>query len=326
MLANTILLFATTFIVFLPLYKYATEPDNIFWYRSFSRLGTTEQSIDGSLIAIFLKNTWNGLRMFNWLGDDVWVNTIPGKPALDFISGALFIFGAAFLLVRLILRRDRVAGLLLLAVPILLLPSILSFAFPDENPSVVRAGGAIPVVFLITAYPVWLLYNHWKEVWADTGGRRMALAGVGALLACTTLVNANLYFNTYPAQYVGSAQNASEIGVVVHDFAESFGSYDRAWICLHPHWADTRAVGIYAGDVGWEQVLPPDRLGELTADPRALLLILNPRGKECIAAARAIFPTGLLTQVHSARSPDKDFLVYYVPGTEDLDESTLPFE
>ena len=133
------------FIVFLPLYKYATEPDNIFWYRSFSRLGTTEQSIDGSLIVIFLKNTWNGLRMFNWLGDDVWVNTIPGKPALDFISGALFIFGVAFLLLRLILRRDRVVGLLLLAVPILLLPSILSFAFPDENPSVVRAGGAKPL-------------------------------------------------------------------------------------------------------------------------------------------------------------------------------------
>jgi hypothetical protein len=85
-------------------------------------------------------------------------------------------------------------------------------------------------------------------------------------------------------------------------------------------------VGIYAGDVGWEQVLPPDRLGELTADPRALLLIMNPRGRECVTTARAIFPTGLLTRYPSVRGPEKDFLLFYVPGTEDLDVSTLPFE
>jgi hypothetical protein len=325
--AHTVLLFATTFIVFLPLYRYATEPDNLFWYRSFSRLGDTEQSIQGSVFGLLLQNTWNGLRMFNWLGDDVWVNTIPGKPALDYISGALFVFGVIYLLARLVVRRDRVAGLLLLAIPILLLPSILSLAFPDENPSVVRAGGAIPVVMLVTAYPAWLLYQHWRRVWAERqNGRLMAVGSVSVLLAATALVNADLYFNKYPAQFLGSAQNASEIGATVRDFAQSVGSYDRAWICLHPHWADTRAVGIYAGQVGWEQVLPPEELGQLVADPRPLLLILNPRGGDCIAAARGLFPTGTLSLHPSARGPEKDYLLYFVPGTVDLDESTLQYE
>jgi hypothetical protein len=326
LLAHSILLFATAFIVFLPLYRYAVEPGSAFWERTFSRLSDTERAIDGSLVALFIENTWNGLRMFNWLGDKVWVNTLPGRPALDFITGALFLFGAAFLLLRLALRRDRVAGLLLLAIPILLLPSTLSFAFPEENPSVVRAGGAIPVVYLLAAYPLWLLFRHWRGIWPAATGRLAAASGVGVVLAAAALVNAHMYFNLYPAQYIGSAQNASEIGQVVHDFAHSVGSYDRAWLCLHPHWADTRAVGIYAGQIGWELVLPPERLGELTGDPRALLLILNPRGADCIAAARQIFPTGVLSRYSSARSPDKDFLLYFVPSTADLDERTLPFE
>jgi hypothetical protein len=324
--ANTILLFATAFVVFLPLYRYATEPDNLFWYRSLSRLSTTEQAIDGSMVEIFLRNNWDALRMFNWTGDDVWVNTLPGRPALDFITGALFVLGVVFLLARLIARRDRIAGLLLLAIPVLLLPTTLSLAFPDENPSVVRAGGAIPVVFLIAAYPPWLLWQHQRKVLRSTRGRWLAASGLGLLLLAVTLVNRDLYFSRYPAQYIGSAQNASEIGEVVRDFAGSVGTFDRAWICLHPHWADTRAVGLYAGQPGWEQVLPAEELASLAGDPRPLLLIINPRSEACLAAARSAFPTGTLSRHSSARSEDKDFLLFFVPGTQDLDESTLPFE
>jgi hypothetical protein len=115
------------------------------------------------------------------------------------------------------------------------------------------------------------------------------------------------------------------MGAVVHDFATTIGSYDRAWICLHPYWADTRAVGIYAGDLGWEQVMSPADFTKLQGDLRPLLVLLNPRGKECIAAMRADFPTGKLSLVKSARGTDKDFLVYFVPGTADLNENTLNY-
>jgi len=325
LVANGILMFATTFIVFLPLYRYATSPDNIFWYRSITRLGSPDQPINGNIVLIFLQNQWNGLLMFNFLGDQVWVNTIPGKPALDAISGALFVCGVVFLLARLVLRRDRVAGALLLLVPLLLLASTLSLAFPDENPSVVRAGGAIPVVFLITAYPLWLLWQRLQQVWPGATGRWLGTGSLVLLIGGSALINNNMYFVQYPAQYIGSAQNASEIGAVVHNFATTIGSYDTAWICLHPYWADTRAVGIYAGDIGWEQVLPPDQFTRLQGDTRPLMIILNPRGKDCIAAMRADFPTGKLSLVHSARGTDKDFLVYFVPGTTDLNENTLNY-
>ncbi|MCC6191960.1 MAG: hypothetical protein IT318_23265 [Anaerolineales bacterium] len=326
LVGNTVLLFATAFVVFVPLYRYATEPDNLFWYRSFSRLSGAEQAINGSPLRIFLSNNWNALRMFNYTGDDVWVNTLPGKPVLDFITGALFVLGAVFLLARLIWRRDRIAGLLLLAIPILLLPSTLSVAFPEENPSVVRGGGAIPVVFLIAAYPLWLLWQHERRLWPSARGRWLAAGGLGLLLLMVTLANREMYFRRYPAQYIGSAQNASEIGRAVRDFAESIGSYDRAWICLHPHWADTRAVGLYAGRAGWEQVLPAEELTSLSGDPRPLLLVINPRSDACLAAARSAFPTGTLSLFQSQRGTDKDFLLFFVPGTQDLDEGTLPYE
>ncbi len=327
--ANALLMFATTFIVFLPLYRYAISPDNIFWYRSLTRLTNEEHAVAGSVVQIFLQNNWNALRMFNWVGDQVWVNTLPGKPSLDFISGALLVLGAAFVAARAILRRDRMAALLLIIIPVLLLPSTLSIAFPNENPSVVRAGGAIPVIFILTAYPLWLLWKRLRAVWP---GRRGLWAGrvmVGVLMVGVFSVNSDMYFRQYPAQYIGSAENASEIGAVVRDYAQSVGAYDRAWMCLHPYWVDTRAVGIYAGQVGWEQVLDPTRPDDwvrLAADPRPLLIVMHPQGQDCIAAARQYWPTGTLTLRKSARDAGHDYLLFSVPGTVDLDERTLPRE
>jgi len=326
LIANALLLFATTFIVFLPLYRYALSPHNLFWFRSLTRLTNDEQAVAGSVLQIFIQNNWNALRMFNWLGDQVWVNTLPGKPSLDFISGALLVFGAGFTAARAILKRDRVAALLLLAIPILLLPSTLSVAFPNENPSVVRAGGVIPIIFLLTAYPLWLLWKRLRAVWPGQRGLWAGRLLVGGLVLGVFSANSDMYFRQYPAQYVGSAENASEIGAVVRDFAASLGSYDRAWMCLHPYWADTRAVGIYAGQVGWEQVLPPDQLVQLAPDPRPLLIVMSPQGQDCIAAARALWPTGTLELRQSARDANHDFLLFFVPGTVDLDESTLPPE
>ncbi len=326
LLANSVLLFATTFMVFLPLYRYATEPGNLFWYRSLSRLGSTEAPVAGSRLALFLQNNWNALRMFNWRGDVVWVNTIPGMPVLDIVTGALFVLGAAFLLLRLALRRDRVAGLLLLALPILLLPSTLSFAFPDENPSAVRTAGAIPVVMLMAAYPAWLLLRAARAAWPFPRGRRYGWLMAGGLLVVAGLISRELYFVRYPQQYLGSAQNASEIGEVVRGYAQSVGSLERVFMCEHPHWADTRAVGIYAGQVGWEQVLRAPEFATLRGDPRALLVVVNPRSDECRASLIENFPSGQFTQYHSRRGPDKDFLLFYVPGTGTLpqDDALAP--
>ncbi len=73
------------------------------------------------------------------------------RPALDVVSGALFIIGIVLVLIRYIRQRHWQDLFLLLAVPLLELPSILSLAFPNENPVLTRTGGALLPVFLIVA-------------------------------------------------------------------------------------------------------------------------------------------------------------------------------
>lgn len=346
---NLALLFATTFMVFIPLFRYATEEGNQFWYRSLSRLSTTENPITNSNMAreitegwartfggaaipetalqalIFLQNQWNTLRMFNWKGDQVWVNTIPQMPVLDFIAAALFILGLAFVVMRLIVKRDKVAGFLPIAILILMLPSTLSFAFPDENPSVVRVGGAIPFVFLIAAYPLWLLVKQVRAAFAPGVGAWAGLA-VGAFVIMTAAqVNRDLYFVRYPAQYRLSAQIASEIGAVIDNYAHSLGTYDTAYVRPYPHWVDTRAVGMYAGDFWRDYAIQLEQLAEPLADPRSKLFVVNLRDQETIAELRRLYPTGTLSRYTSAVQ-DHDFLLYFVPSGADIDERSLPLQ
>jgi hypothetical protein len=324
-LTHTALLAVTALLVFIPLLRYSLDVPEMFWYRTLSRLGSTETAIAGSPLLIFLGNQWRALLVFNWLGDVVWVNTVPGMPLLDFVSGALFLLGAAFLLWRFIRRRDWLAGLLLAAVPVLMLPSTLNLAFPKENPSAVRMGGAIPVVALIVAYPLWALLQHLREASPGPGAGHPRLAGItiGALFLLSAGVNQDLYFNQYPPQYRASSENASELGAVIHDFAHSIGSYDTAFVRPYPYWVDTRAVEMYAGNFGGEAAIQADDLGKYQGSAQPLLFIVHPQDRETVAALRQYYPDGKLSLRRSAY-PDKDFLIYLVPGTFDLDVNTLP--
>jgi hypothetical protein len=176
---------------------------------------------------------------------------------------------------------------------------------------------------LIATYPLWLLVRYIRRTWPTPRGRRASLIAAGGLLGLAGLINYHLYFERYPAQYTGSAENASEIGATVRGWADSIGSLERVYMCLHPYWADTRAVGIYAGQVGWEQVLPADQFATLEGDPRPLLVVVNPRSEACLAALRQDFPNGTFTLHASARGPDKDFLLFFVPGTQTVEDSAL---
>ncbi len=102
--------------------------------------------------------------MFNIKGDMVAVNTIPGSPVLGLVTAALFVLGISYLIWRLIPHPDRRSLYILTTLFFLLLPSILSLAYPQENPSVVRTGGAIPWVMLVVALPLVLIIMRIREL------------------------------------------------------------------------------------------------------------------------------------------------------------------
>ncbi|MGQ0604911.1 MAG: hypothetical protein ACT4QE_24795, partial [Anaerolineales bacterium] len=204
----------------------------------------------------------------------------------------------------------------------LLLPSTLSLAFPNENPSVVRAGGAIPVIFIIAAYPLWLLVQRLRT--AALGPRALSLTGItlALILGGVFVFNRDMYFERYPQNYLLGAQNASEVGEVIHDFANTFGSYDTVWVRPFPHWVDTRAVGIYSGNLRRDYAIELVGLELTTTDLRAKLFILNaadvgeerPDGQPpTLNELQRLYPNGQVTTFRSAR-PGRDFLIFFVPA------------
>ncbi len=145
--------------------------------------------------------------MFNWDDGQIWVHSVPYRPALDVVSGALFVMGIFLLLVRYIRQRHWLDLFLLLAVPLLQLPSILSLAFPAENPALNRAGGALVPTFLIVA----IALDGLLAGIASRMNRRPAavLTGVVILFLAGTAAfqNYDLVFHQYATQYTAGAWN-----------------------------------------------------------------------------------------------------------------------
>ena len=73
-------------------------------------------------MSLLVSNLRNALGMFNWDSGLIWVVSLPGKPLLDWVTGALFVIGAALCLVRYARRRHWLDLFLLLPIRVLMLP------------------------------------------------------------------------------------------------------------------------------------------------------------------------------------------------------------
>lgn len=303
-------------VVFLPLLRYALENPTMFFYRTATRMGTLERPLPGPALTILLENTWRSLTMFFWSDGVVWVQSIPMRPALDFISAGLFFAGLVLVLVRYIRNRHWVDLFLLLSIPVLMLPSILSLAFPDENPSLVRSGGAIVPVFIL----VGLALDGFLSSLNINLGKRAGLIAtwvVGLGLAGWSMANNyDLVFNQYAKNYTQSAWNTSEMGEIVRFFSDAYGEADTAWVVAYPHWVDTRLVGMTAGFTTRDMAIWPDHIIDTSADPRAKLFLVYPQDTDGLNTLRQIYPEGIMS-LHKSRVETKDFYIFMVPPRGD---------
>jgi len=190
--------------LFIPLLRYITEsPENLarFNYRTLTRIGTIEQPYPGNPVIIFFQNLWDALRMINFTNSSAWGVSIPGRPMLDAVSAALFLMGVALLSVRYLQKRHWQDIFLVLSIPLLMLPSILSLAFPIENPTANRAAGAMVPVFLIAAIALESILRRVKESQLPKYGNRLSW-GLGIVLVwLSASLNFGLTFNTFAKQY-----------------------------------------------------------------------------------------------------------------------------
>lgn len=306
----------TSFFVFIPLLSFWIHNPEEFGFRALSRLSGIETPITEPVWQIFLSNVWNALRMFNFDDGEIWVNSVPQRPALDTISAVLFLFGVLLVLVRYIRNRHWLDLFLLLSIPLLLLPSILSLAYPDENPALNRAGGAYIPAFILGAMALDSLASAigWE-------GRRgvVSLSLIGILLWMSARQNYDLVFNQYYNTFLNSSWNSSDMGRVIKEFETTYGTNETIWIVPWPHWVDTRLPAAWAGIPNRDLAVQPDQLSDTVQLPGPKLFMFranleDPAGndQQSMDVLKMLYPQGQLRMFDSAVL-GHDFWIFTVP-------------
>lgn len=307
-----VILALTSLVVFLPLLRYAVDNPEGFSFRSFSRLGSIERPLPGPAGQIFLQNLWNALTMFAWDDGDIWVVSVTHRPALDVVTGALFFSGVILLIVRYLRRRHWLDLFILLSVPLLMMPSILSLAFPGENPALNRLSGAMVTMFLIAAVALDGLMTALSSRIGEALGPKVAWGFGIVCILLASIQNYGLVFDEYRRVFEQSSWNTTEMGQVISQFASTVGSPDTAWVVAYPHWVDTRLVGMNAGFPLKDYAIWPDQLPDTLPDRRSKLFLVRPDDTQGLQALQTLYPQGVLQEYASAVE-NHNFYMYFVP-------------
>jgi 4-amino-4-deoxy-L-arabinose transferase-like glycosyltransferase len=311
-----VLLIFTSLLVFLPLLRFAISNSEIFSYRMLTRMTDAEIPIVDPIWQIFLKNFWDALSMLFWDNGEIWVHSIPDRPALGMVSAALFFIGVVLLVVRYVRERQWMDLFWLLSIPMLMMPSILSLAFPAENPSLNRTGGAMIPVFLIVGLALDGLWTNLKgSLRSPAWGQRLAWSVAILLLVWSGAQNYNLVFKQYKHNFTRDSWNTSEIGAVIRQFADTIGTEETAWVVPFPHWVDTRLVGLRAGTPGRDYALWSDQIQLTADDPRTKLFIVKPEDGATLKTLRDLYPLGSL-ELYDSNVAGREFYLYFVPPVE----------
>jgi hypothetical protein len=313
-------------VVFLPMFHYILEDPGAFFYRTITRLSGLEQPLATPAWLTFLRNTGRALGMVSWSNGEVWTASVPYRPALEIVSGALFWTGAAGGFVAYMRNRNWLHLFLLCSVPLLMLPSILALAFPNENPNLYRTGGASIPVFLLAALALeGIMAGLEKATRALSNHReRNNLAKIGvisawALAAILFFFSArqsfDLVFSRYRQEYALAAWNSSEMGELARSFAGTYGQVNNVWVMGYPYWVDTRLVGITSGYPLHNFALFAKDIRSLPDNHAAKLFIVNPQDWQALDALSERFSQGVLS-TYPSKTPGKEFLLFYVPPLE----------
>jgi hypothetical protein len=190
------------------------------------------------------------------------------------------------------------------------MPSILSLAFPAENPSLNRTAGAIVPVFLITGIAVDSLLTGFSTTRIRTA---TGWALVGMLFLTSFTQNYDLVFHKYDDQYIASAWNTSDMGNVMKDFIGRTGATDNVWIVPYAFWVDTRLPPFWAGLPGRDIARSRDKLAETMPIPGPKLFMFAIPDTDTMTLLQTLYPQGTLTRFQSTVSADKDFWIFTVP-------------
>lgn len=231
-------------LVFLPLARFAWDRPDVFWYRAATRWASAERPVVGNPLVTFADNALRALAMFNWDDGELFAVSVPHRPALDTVTGALFLLGAVLALRHALLGRGFVELAVLASIVVLQLPSTLSLAFPNENPAPNRSGAAAVPAVLLAAWAGSVLWQASRAL--GVRGRRVAWGGLALLAFVCVLENGKLIVD-YGSSNRANSFDTGAMARVVNAFLREGGSIERVFVVRVPHWVDTRLPALLAG-------------------------------------------------------------------------------
>ncbi|MBN2086641.1 MAG: glycosyltransferase family 39 protein [Anaerolineales bacterium] len=312
--AGFLVTMGTMTLLFVPFLRYAVEFPADFWLRTTTRIFPGETFSVVELGKTFLNNVWIALQMFSWNDGVGWFNCVPLRPALDVITGGLFHLGLIGMLVWGIKKKSWEALSLFLLLPILLLPTILALAIPNENPSLARAIAAVPVVYLLPALTLVLAVDFLRGMIPGRSGVRAGAIFASILVVAGAVQDFDLTRRQYPDTYRINSENASELGVFMRQFVASIGTPEDVYLIPYPYWVDDRIMNIAAGfPIDSQHYLFPDQIAGFEFSGRPTLFLLLAEDADSLEALKQKFPNGYYATVVSSY-PNHDFMYFIVPG------------
>lgn len=298
--------------IFIPLLRYWAQNPEMFSYRVATRLGTAEAQYPEPWLTVFGKNFVKAMLMFFNDNGEIWVHSVTYRPALDLITAGFYFIGGLVMFLEYFKKWSWEYLSLLISIPLLLMPSILSLAFPAENPCLNRTAAAMIPVFILAGFGMDAFMSSVEKKLNRKSATNIMMLLIIVLFVISAGLNYDLVFNQYANQFVRGAWNTSDIGAVIKEYALSYGSYDSAYVIPYPYWVDTRLVGINAGVPRVDYALSPEFISETVSQPSPKLFIFNYDDMATLETLTNLYPEGTL-KFHDDQYEGKDFYIFLVP-------------
>lgn len=273
-----------------------------------NQLSNASSPVAGSPTITFFNNLLSALGMFNWLNRSSWVDGIANRAALDWVSGAFFLFGLCVTLLRDLFSNRKQAISLLILFFMMLLPSVFSIAQPMENPSLSRAlGTAIPVFLIAGRGFSFAIDRLWSPEKESQWVRQAVFIGFFSLLI--VIRNFGMINSTYVRNYEASAWNAKEMAEVIRNYDTGQALNSQAYVVGYPHWVDARSVAISMDQPYLNLSILPQDLSSTVNLQSAKIFLLHINDTESLSQLQSLYPGGVATIYQSANT-DKNFVIY----------------
>lgn len=330
---SVLLLGIVALYVFIPLGRYAYDEPQMYGFRAATRITGREAPLPLDVIKTLLLNTRNTLWMFNYTGDAVSISNIPFMRELSFGMAILFVLGLIYVLWR---WRKGFNLTNLIAFGVMLLPSILSIAFPNEVPNANRAMGALPSAMLFCAVALMLVrrrlwqaatstprrlvaltlrvdeqVREWRFAWGQPG-RWVVVAMLVLYLALEARVLYPLYFVEYPKHWLYQGYYALSLSIA--EAIDAFHGNGPAFTKVHPYWYDGNSVRaqLRLTDQNWNGEIteinparPP--LSEVKGK---FMIVVHPEEKDSLQRLQDLYPKGVAI-THKDNSGKPAFITFY---------------